>query len=154
VRQADAPDLAPPGDGIVEEHRRLHVCLEKVEAALSAARPPEAAAVARLASTLAELAPFLRAHFAREEEEGFFDRVQATWPHAAGTCERLVGEHRTLLARLERLQDESGAGLATEEAVSTLMAGARTLLKDLVRHEELENELIVGALDDAMAAQD
>jgi iron-sulfur cluster repair protein YtfE (RIC family) len=152
VRQADAPDLAPPENGIVEEHRRLHVCLEKVEAALSVA--PEAAALAGLASALAELAPFLCAHFAREEKEGLFDRVQEAWPHAAGACERLVGEHRTLLARLERLQDESGAGLATEKAFSTLMAGARALVKDLVRHEELENELIVGALDDAMAAQD
>jgi hemerythrin-like domain-containing protein len=154
VRQADAPDLASQADGIVEEHRRLHVHLEKVEAALPAAGPPEAAAVARLASALAELAPFLRDHFAREEKEGLFERVQATWPHAAGACESLEGEHRTLLAGLERLQAESAAAPATEEAVSTLMAGARSLLKDLARHEEVENELIVGSLDDAMAAQD
>lgn len=154
MRQADAPDVAPPADGIVEEHRQLHVQIEKVEAALSAAGAPGAATVAGLVSTLAELAPFLRGHFAREEEEGLFDRVQATWPQAAGTCERLAGEHRTLLARLGRLLDEGGSGPAKEEEASSLMAGVRSLLEDLVRHEELENELIVGALDDAMAAQD
>lgn len=152
MRQTDA--AVPQADGFLEEHRRLRGHLEKVNAAVSATRPPEAAAVPGLASTLGELAPFLRAHFAREEEEGLFDRVQAIWPHAAHACERLRGEHRVLLARLERLRAESEAGSVTEEALSTLRAGVRSLLKDLVCHEELENELICSSLDDAMAAQD
>src|SRR3989304_3495459 len=54
VRQTDAPKLVPQADGILEEHRQLHGYLEKVEAALSATQPPEAAAVraAGLAPTL------------------------------------------------------------------------------------------------------
>jgi hemerythrin-like domain-containing protein len=154
VRLTDAPDLVPPADGIVDEHRRLHVHLDAVEAALSGAGPPEAAPVAGLASALAELAPFLRAHFAREEEEGLFDRVLAAWPHAAAACECLLDEHTALVARLERLRAEAEEGPATGESLATLRARARSFLEDLGRHEELENELIVGALDDAMAAQD
>ena len=156
MRQTDAPKLVPQADGILEEHRQLHGYLEKVEAALSATQPPEAAVVraAGLASSLGELVPFLRAHFEREEEEGLFDRIQAIWPHAAHACERLQGEHRVLLARLERLRAESEAGSVTGEALGVVVAGVRSLLKDLTRHEELENELICGSLDDAMAAQD
>jgi iron-sulfur cluster repair protein YtfE (RIC family) len=152
VPQTHASDLVPPAGGIADEHRRLHVCLEEVKAALSAT--PGAAAVAGLASTLAELGPFLRAHFANEEAEGLFDRIQAAWPHAAAACERLRGEHSSLVARLERLQAETERGSASAESLSRLRDEARSLVKDLGRHEELENELITGALDDAMAAQD
>jgi len=156
VRQTDVPELIHQAEGILDEHRRLHAYLERVEAALVFPRPARAAAdwLAGLASSLGELGPFLRAHFGREEEEGLFDRIQATWPHAARACERLQGEHRILLARLERLQAESEARSLAEEALDALVAGVRSLLKDLARHEELENELLCGSLDDAMAAQD
>jgi hemerythrin-like domain-containing protein len=154
VRQADAPELDPQTGGFLEEHLRLHGYLEGVEAAVSATQPKEAP-VSSLASTLGQLGPFLQAHFAREEEEeGLFDRIQATWPHAARACERLQGEHRVLLARLERLRAEAEAGSASEQALSTLLDGVRSFLKDLRRHEALENELLTGSLDDAMAAQD
>ena len=153
MRQADAPEFDPRTDGFLEEHRRLHAYLEKVEAALSATGPPETA-VLTLASTLGQLAPSLQAHFAREEEEGLFDRIQVTWPHAAQACERLRGEHGVLLARLERLRAAGEAGSATEGALSTLVDGVRSLLEDLRRHEALENELMTSSMDDAMAAQD
>ena len=156
VRQTDVPELIHQAEGILEEHRRLHAYLERVDTAVSAPRPPRAATdwLAGLASSLGELGPFLRAHFAREEQEGFFERIQATWPHAARACERLQSEHGVLLARHERLQAESEARSLTEEALDALVAGVRSLLKDLARHEELENELLCGSLDDAMAAQD
>ncbi len=155
MRQTDAREAVPQAEGILEEHRQLHSYLERVEAALSAP-PPEAAAVwlAGLASSLSALAPFLRAHFRKEEEEGLFDQIQATWPHAAHTCDRLLGEHPVLLVRLAGLRAESEAGPLTEEALDALVSGVRSLLKDLSRHEEVENELLYGSLDDAMAAQD
>ena len=153
MRQADAPELESHTDGILEEHRRLHGYLEEVEAALSATQPKEAV-TSSLASALGQLGPFVQAHFAREEEERLFDRIQERWPHAAGACERLRGEHRVLLARLERLRAEAEAGSIDERALSTLVDGARSLLKDLRRHEALENELLTASLDDAMAAQD
>jgi iron-sulfur cluster repair protein YtfE (RIC family) len=154
MRQGDVPELASQAQGILEEHRQLHAYLETVEAVLSDLRRPEAAALAGLTSSLEKLVPLLRAHFAREEEEGLFDRVQATWPHAAHACERLQGEHRALLARLERLWTESEAKPVAADALGALVAEVRSLLKDLARHEELENQLICGSLDDAMAAQD
>ena len=150
----DAPDLVPPTGGILDEHRQLHAHLARVEVALSAAGSQEKVALAALASVLAELAPLLRAHFAREEEEGLFDRIQTAWPHAAAACERLLDEHKTLLARLERLRTDVEKGSATEVSLESLRTEARSLLKDLEHHEETENELIVGSLDDAVAAQD
>jgi iron-sulfur cluster repair protein YtfE (RIC family) len=156
VRQTDAPGIAPQVHGILEEHTRLRGYLDVVEAALCAPRTSETAVawLGALATALGDLAPFLRAHFAREEEEGLFDRIQATWPHAAHACERLQREHGGLLAKLERLRAESEAGGLAEEASFALAAGVRSLLKDLARHEELENELLCGSLDDAVAAQD
>jgi hypothetical protein len=59
-----------------------------------------------------------------------------------------------LLARLERLQAEGKAGSVSEGALSTLLDGVRSFLKDLGRHEALENELMTGSLDDSVAAQD
>jgi iron-sulfur cluster repair protein YtfE (RIC family) len=138
--------------GFLEEHRRLHGYLEAVEAALSASAPE--AAVSGLVSTLGQLGPALQAHFAREEEEGLFDGIQEAWPHAARACDRLRGEHPVLLARLERLQAEGKAGSVSEGALSTLLDGVRSFLKDLGRHEALENELMTGSLDDSVAAQD
>lgn len=156
MRQTDAPGVVPQAEGILEEHRQLHGYLERVEAALSAPRPPEAAAVwlAGLAASLWELAPFLRAHFGREEEEGLFDQIQAAWPHTARVCDRLRSEHAVLLARLAGLRAESEAGPLTEEALGVLVSGVRSLSKDLSRHEELENELLCRSLDDSVAAQD
>lgn len=151
--QADASEFDPQTDGFLEEHRRLHGYLEKVEAVLSATAPPEAA-LSSLAFALGRLAASLQAHFPREEAEGLFDRIQATWPHAARACERLQGEHGVLLARLERLRADVEAGPASEGALSTLFDGVRSFLTDVRRHEALENELIIGSLDDAMAAQD
>lgn len=156
MRQTVSPEVVPQAERTLEEHRQLHGYLERVEVALSAPRPPEIAAVwlAGLTSSLSELAPFLRAHFGREEEGGLFDQIQATWPHAAHTCDRLLSEHPALLVRLAALRAESEAGPLTEEALDGLVSGVRSLLKDLSRHEELENELLYGSLDDAMAAQD
>lgn len=131
VRQTVAPEVVPQAEGILEEHRQLHGYLERVEAALSAPPTPEAAAVwlADLAFSLSELAPFLRAHFGREEEEGLFDRIQATWPHAAHICDRLLSEHPVLLARLAGLRAESEPGPLTEEALGALVSGVRSLLR-------------------------
>jgi iron-sulfur cluster repair protein YtfE (RIC family) len=151
MRPSDASEIVFRADRILEEHRQLHGHLRAVEAALSGLGPP---GLAGLASSLADLAPFLEDHFETEEQEGLFETIQTTWPQATRACERLRGEHRTLLTRLEELRVVSAGPAVSEQALGALAAGTRSLLKDLARHEELENELLAGSLDDAVAAQD
>lgn len=156
MSQTPTPRLIPQAEGVLEDHRRLHGHLEKIDAALCSLPPPETAAawLADLASALRELLTLLQAHFAREEEGGFFERIQVAWPHTARACTRLQSEHGTLLARFQRLQAETEAGPLTGEALPVFVARAQSLSKDLARHEELENELLFRSLDDAIAAQD
>jgi len=150
------PQRIAQAQEILDEHKRLHGYLEKIEAALSAPPRPEAvgAWLASLASSLQELLPLLRAHFAREDEGGLFEEIEAAWPNAARVCERLRGEHEGLLARFGRLRAETEVAPADEEALQALVARARSLSRDLTRHEEAENELLFRSLDDAVAAQD
>jgi iron-sulfur cluster repair protein YtfE (RIC family) len=154
--QTSTPRLTPQAEAVLEDHRRLHGHLERIDAALCSPPPPEAAAgwFAALATALRELLPLLQARFEREEEGGFFERIQVAWPHTARACARLQGEHGTLLARFQRLQADAEAGPLAAEAFPVFVGRARSLSKDLSRHEELENELLFRSLDDAIAAQD
>lgn len=141
---------------VLEEHKVLHGYLDKMEAALSALPPPGETSswLGGLASLLQDLLPLLKAHFALEEDGGFFEEIEEAWPHTARACARLREEHGTLLERFERLRAETEAGPSGEEALQALVAHARSLLKDLAHHEETENDLLFRSLDDAVAAQD
>lgn len=141
---------------LLDEHKRLHAYVEKLEATL--ALPPleaRAAWAADLASSLAGLRPLLRAHFASEEQGGgLFEAIRAALPETARACEQLLGEHAGLLDRLDRLTARVQAGTPAEEAWRSLLAEVRSLCHDLARHEERENEFLFRSIEDETAAQD
>ena len=140
-------------DAIVEEHKRLHGFVARLESFDWRAAPPSDG-VAELAACLHELVPLLEAHFVSEEQGGLFEEIQEAWPNSAHQCAHLRAEHGGLLARFERLRVEAESGTASAHVLADLVARTRAVCRDLARHEDAENELLCRALDDAVAGQD
>jgi Hemerythrin HHE cation binding domain len=149
-----AESSASRAESLLDEHRSLHELLDRVDSTLAALKSGAATVLSDLSSHLGELGPRLEAHFAHEEEGGLFEEISETWPETAFQCERLLGEHRALLARIAELRADCAAGPAATRGPGGLADRGLSLLRDLAHHEERENELLVRSLDGAVAAQD
>jgi hypothetical protein len=92
----------------------------------------------------------LAAHFDEEERARLFETIEERAPEHSAACGRLREEHRTLLARLDRLR------VAPPEARrgGAWVADVRHLLADLLKHEDREAELLQSALDGGAPAED
>jgi Hemerythrin HHE cation binding domain len=154
-----SPIAPEPGsrhrDAILEAHRKLHGLISRIEAALADPHPQfRPSWITALGRSFQTLHPVLEAHFAREEETGLLAPFEGFRPESAQACERLMGEHRTLLRRIDEIQAELASGHTDEDALAALRADARALVADLRRHEKREGDLLSLSLEGGAAAPD
>jgi iron-sulfur cluster repair protein YtfE (RIC family) len=147
---------SPGTDKVLDEHRSLRALLGQLEDTL--AHPPEAAErpgwIGTLGETLEDLRGKLEKHFRSEEENGFFEEIETSWPNASARCDLLKQEHGTLLAHLDEVLAGTIARPTADAPFQTLVVRTCSLIKDLTHHEERENELLYISLEGGPEAQD
>lgn len=99
----------------------------------------------RLVPLLEDLRAQLEPHFAEEErEDGLADAVGTTAPQHLRRLERLMDEHRVLLATLDGLVARGRAMLS--DSVGTYLREVRALSRRLQQHEAQETALLSDAV--------
>ena len=79
----------------------------------------------------------LLAHFAAEENEGYFGTIISDYPDLSGRVEHLMTEHEDMVDSIERLR-----ALGTRSGARDLGIGLLELLGQFEGHEEEENLLM------------
>lgn len=146
----NAPTMESSARAVVKEHVELRRLLAQIEGSFQ--RPTARAGIGpdEVAARLDTLRGPLRAHFDEEERNHLFEEIEALAPEQAGTCARLLGEHTTLIGRLDTLRSAS----PVERRGAAWAEGVRSLLADLASHEQRETELLTRTLDGSTEAQD
>lgn len=141
------PDAHPSGaarERIADEHRRLRILLDQVEATDGPSR---------LAQGLIELRGLLIEHFHGEEaDDGLHEAIGRSTPHLLPAVQHLFDEHRAFLVDLEALirrARELAAGPMAE-----LESGVARLAERLHAHEERENDLFGESVYADVGSQD
>jgi hypothetical protein len=144
------PAVATVARKAVREQRALRALFDQVEAAFVRSPPRTGSGPDVVAARLDTLRGRLAAHFDEEEQARLFETIEQHAPEHAAACARLREEHRTLLVRLDTLRVASPVA----RRGGSWAADVRTLLDDLLRHEDREAELLQRALDGSTPAED
>ena len=136
------------------EHTRLQAGAE----ALLAAWPHDARKAAELrpclVQVLTELRARLKAHFAEEESPEYMSEAVTAAPRLTTRANELLQQHSQLLATLDRvIADVDNQGLTGDQLVNEREV-LRTLIHNLRRHEQDEDELLLEAFDDDIGTGD
>jgi hemerythrin-like domain-containing protein len=122
-----------------EEHLRMHVCHERLRAAVLEAE----AAYTHLVSGLIDLRTLLDQHIAFEEKDGFMKPVEELRPALSPRVEELRADHvaqkKVLNDLLEALQHPAQSPLPHEDIPRTILG----LIDNINCHEEKENNLVL-----------
>jgi len=132
------PTLFGRGTAVFKEHadlRPLVFRLKKHAADLAIGRQSDESEVE---SALAEFFNQLLAHFAAEEDEGYFGTFIEDHPTLSIKVERLLAEHEEMVDVIERLKMLSRRGGCSRD----LGIGLTTLLERFEKHERDENSLM------------
>lgn len=147
----EAPSPTVSTAALLAQHRAMREAIAGLSREAARVPPPEWADWCEAVSLrIRILRAQLKRHFAQEEAAGLVQQIEAKAPEHSEACQRLLGEHAVLLARLDALAMD-----VLLRVDPTLWAGTlREMLSDLVRHEEREDELLLKALDQAPGAPD
>jgi hypothetical protein len=94
-----------------------------------------------VAARLDTLCGRLRAHFAEVDTSGLLLQAAEKLPEQAAVCQKLRGEHWSMLKRLDRLR----AAQPIERRGPSWALDVRSFVEDLLRHEARESELLAAA---------
>jgi hypothetical protein len=137
-------------DPFVHEHEALHHTLGDLRWLLKERRSPE-----RFASTFAEFADHVQAHFVHEEEEeGFFESVIDQAPRLKTRADALIEEHTSMSNELAKLRQQAEEDAGSADWWSTLSEQFETFWRLFCRHERAENDLMQEAFHDDIGAED
>ncbi len=135
-------------DGIMEKHELLLGRIRGLEGFLKLPRPePETIGAqvwaGELAERLGKLREMLVLQFRAEETAGTLQELALDNPHAAGSIQELMKDHRRLLDRLRSIL-ASATVYAQGKAPQMLHLRANTqaMLDALAQHERAEDSLI------------
>lgn len=128
---------------LISEHLDLELRLDRLWAVLHA--PPEVLARDRwkrlLVSEVRDLRSVLEVHFEREESAGYFAEIAAEHPELSSRLDELRGQHDELRRQLAALEEPSAIG----DKLGATRRALRSIANAVIRHEELENDLIARA---------
>ena len=135
------------------EHRDLAALAHRLQMAVTEATSkgwPEPAAK-DIVDHLQQLENCLANHFAREEEGGFLEEATAGAPRFGHEVERLLEEHKELLADVRMLvaMGRKHCASATQTATAWDSFGTKltATIKQLLNHETRENSLLQHAFN-------
>lgn len=90
----------------------------------------------------AQLAALLECHFAREEEDGYFDEIIELAPRLASQVAMLQAEHDDLLCRLQRFDERIAATIDLAADYEMFRRDFGEFLDACVEHEARETTLV------------
>jgi len=137
-------------------HRLLHDALHLVSPQLVSLQHAHVSRRA-LVDLLGELRDQLGLHFALEEAYGYFEDALSADPQLSRRADALRGQHRELFLEVCGLEEKAEQLLYHEACASRLReisAGYHAFYERFVDHESRENDLILQAFADDMAADD
>ena len=140
------PKMPPYVEETLDEHRGCMKLVSDVEACLDRRPDQPAAWLAQLREALESLGFGLRQHFRAEEAGRLFADLAESHPRLSGPLNKLVDEHRLMLAAIEAAIGRADA-LADPEPfeLRELNARVQMLIAQIRRHEAEENELVLRA---------
>jgi hypothetical protein len=150
VPMTSPPAVATAARRAVRTQRAQRGRVEQVQAAFPRSPLRRGCGPDEVAARLDTLRGPLQAHFDEEERAHLFETIEAQAPEHSADCERLRGEHHSLMLRVDVLRQASPERRRHGGWVSDV----RTWLDDLSRHESREAELLLRALDGGEPAED
>jgi uncharacterized protein YhdP len=128
--------VAQANEELREDHRRLHVLVDRLGAASD---------VAALAPVLEELHAALTAHFNAEEKPGgLYDALGVCVPEFRAPLSALVDDHFRIAAALRDMRDRARQGLGWSQ--DPLPGEAARLAEILGEHEKREHAMVDAAM--------
>jgi hemerythrin-like domain-containing protein len=138
----------PAGETLRQAHVALRNELKGLEAAVCAT---EAAGSAELKIRLDAIRAHVTRHFRAEEEDGYMEAVRKREPHLGRVIDKLRDEHGELAGSLEELMQRARVSPRLDDAFREQVT---TWIGRIRRHEASENELVQGAFNLDVAAED
>jgi hypothetical protein len=127
---------------LLAEHRRLHVMLRLVRAAvLQRGGPDRDATTEDVVRLLVRIREELARHFAEEEAGGCLEEAACRCPSLSAQVRTIQGEHITLLAEVDRLI-ERAATCEKPDARHEFETDFAKLCERLHAHEAAENDVL------------
>lgn len=148
------PNLASFTHSVLEDHRRMNESIAALESIVRTARTLAGAPRGRVAGLVTDLRRRIGRHFAAEEEGGLFEQIERNAPEAAESCARLRAQHAAILTALDRSLTELPPQRASSATLESWAASARAVLVEVKSHEELEDALLLAALEGGRGAPD
>ena len=143
---------AHPADWIMEEHREVRGMLLALEELV--VDPASAMGWrSRMVELLEELRNLMDEHFSKEEGSDLFVEFPRRFPRFKAALECLKCEHPSLLRDARRLLDSSNE-CKDVDLPPRLNKLARSLIRDMRRHERAESELVQKAYGEDIGAAD
>jgi iron-sulfur cluster repair protein YtfE (RIC family) len=135
-------------DKIIQEHAALRHKLGRIHTVLAEPAPAQE----EIEALLREFSNTLVAHFAKEEEDGFFDEIVSRAPQLADQAGKLRVEHRHLVHDITQLLQFASAGSPSMPWWRELSSRCHVLSKKLMQHESDEGRLMQRAFHEEVAA--
>ncbi len=137
-------------DRIRREHEELRELLGSVHRTLT----KRLGTVADVSEMFASLCNQIATHFSEEEVAGFFDEIVAQAPRLSPQTEHLCNEHACLLETARKLADQANDGDGSDDWWQQLESEFHEFSKQLMQHENKENDLLWQAYHDDIGSPD
>lgn len=130
-------------DHLVAEHRRLHMLLRQMRAAIAqSVGPDEQPSFGEVTRVVKRLRDELKEHFAEEDGGGCLEEAVSRCPRLAGEAARIEKEHPQLLAGIERLLSAVQTLPPTHPNQVAVQQKFDELCNELRAHERAESALL------------
>jgi iron-sulfur cluster repair protein YtfE (RIC family) len=134
---------------IMQEHDALRDKVHRIHTVLAEPEPSNE----DIEALLREFLYALTMHFSMEEDEnGFFDEVTAHAPRLTSQAGKLRIEHKQMLGELRELCRFAAAGSPSMPWWRELRSRCHEFSARLMRHEHLENSLLLQAHQDDLGS--
>lgn len=118
------------------KHRRLSELLRRIE------QQREQSSHSDLAKSLNQLRAELSAHFDEEESGGCLEEAVVHVPNLMAEAGRVLSEHPSLLAELDRLLEQIGASEVSQLSLEVVKQEFAKFAKRLRTHEAAEDHIL------------
>lgn len=151
----DRPDPVILGH-LLSEHRELFQQLSALRAMLAAESPPGCERLREIVQAVAALRGHLADHFRAEESGGFIEEAVARMPRLGSAATEVLGQHRDLLADLDRMVDrfaDVGEAPCTE-AWRGMHEAFDAFMRRMQAHERAENAVVQQGYNEDLGLDD
>lgn len=147
---SDADSVKKCYEVLLEEHVRLRGLLAELKQILL----ERSAEISEVSRRLRDLSELIDDHFKAEEESQCFAEMVSHAPHVSDRVNDLIAEHGELRAEIAGLVDLSGEDEGTAAGWEKIGGDFAQFTEKLMRHEEMENELVQFVFTEDIGSKD